>query len=83
MTAVVTVQPQEAVRQDTAAQEGAELLLDETGDRLIAARSARQEAFQLLAYDLVEEGLLRLMALVLGHAAPSRDRRGGERLSPG
>ncbi len=48
------------MRQDTAAQEGAELLLDEAGDRLIAVRSARQEAFQLRAHDLVEERLLGL-----------------------
>ena len=33
--------------------------------------------FQLLANDPVEERLLRLMAFIVGHAVPFRDRRGG------
>ena len=36
----------------------------------------REEAFQLLADDLVKEGLLRLMPRVFGHGVPGRDRRG-------
>ena len=36
----------------------------------------REEAFQLLADDLVKEGLLRLVALVIGHLDPVRDRVG-------
>jgi hypothetical protein len=76
VAAAVTVQPQEAVRQDATAQEGAELLLDEARYRLIAVGRAREKALELLADDLVEEGLLRLMALVLGHEVPSRDLRG-------
>ena len=36
----------------------------------------REEAFQLLADDLVKEGLLRLVALVVGHLDPVRDRVG-------
>jgi hypothetical protein len=35
---------------------------------------AREEALQLLAHDLVKKSLLRLMALVLGHEVPDRDR---------
>jgi hypothetical protein len=64
------------MRQDTAAQEGPELLLDEARNRLIAVGRAREEALELLADDLVEEGLLRVMALVLDHEAPFRDLRG-------
>jgi len=42
----------------------------------------REEAFQLLADDLVKEGLLRLVALALGHEVPGRDlRREVRRLS--
>ena len=76
MTAVVTAQSQEAVRQDAATQEGAKLLLDEARDRLIAVGRAREKALEVLADDLVEEGLLRIMALVLCHEAPFRDLRG-------
>jgi hypothetical protein len=49
---------------------------DEARYRLIAVGRAREEALELLADDLVEEGLLRVMALVLGHEAPFRDLRG-------
>ena len=46
---------------------------------MIPVARAREEAFQLLADDLVKEGLLRLMPLVLGHEVPDRDREcGGE-----
>jgi hypothetical protein len=38
-----------------------------------------RKAFELLAYDPVEKGLLRLMALVLGHEVPVRDRVGEAR----
>jgi hypothetical protein len=39
-------------------------------------RGSSERAFQLLAHDLVEERLLRLVALVLGHLDPVRDRVG-------
>ena len=76
VAAVVAVQSQEAVRQDAAAKECAKLLLDEAGRGLIPMARTREEAFQLLADDLVKEGLLRLMPHVLGHEVPGRDRRG-------
>ena len=60
------------MRQHAATQEGAKLLLDEARD----VGRAREKALELLADDLVEEGLLRVMALVLGHEAPFRDLRG-------
>jgi hypothetical protein len=68
------VESQEAVREDAAAQEGAKLLLDEAGRGLASALRTRKEGLQLVADDLVKEGLLRLVALVLGHEIPGRDR---------
>jgi len=62
------------VSQDAATQERAKLLLDEAGRGLIAVARTRQEAFQLLPDDLMKQGLLRLMALVVGHMDPVRDR---------
>ena len=60
----------------------AKLLLDEAGRVLIPTARTREEAFQLLADDLVKEGLLRLMPLVLGHEVPDRDRSGEVRRLP-
>ena len=62
-----------------AAEEGAKLLLDEARGRLLPACGAREETFELLAEDSMKESLLGFMAFVLGHMAPNRDRRGGER----
>ena len=62
---------------DAAAQERAKLVLDETRRRLLPEAGTREEAFELLSDDLVEERLLRFMALVLVHEVPDRDRRGG------
>ncbi len=64
------------MREHAAAEEGAKLLLDESRCRLFPERRAGEEAFELLPHDLVKKGLLRLMALVLGHEIPDRDRRG-------
>lgn len=77
LATVVAVESEEAVRQDAATQERAKLLLDEPGCRLLPRGRAREESFQLLSDHLVEERLLRLVALVLGHRVASRDRRGG------
>jgi hypothetical protein len=77
VTTVVAVESKEAVRQDAATQECAKLLLDEAGRRLPPPGRTREESFQLFSNHLVEERLLRLVALVLGHRVASRDRRGG------
>jgi hypothetical protein len=79
VAAVVAVEAEKAVREDAAAQERAQLLLDETGRGLISALRALEEGLQLLADDLVKQGLLRLAALVLGHEVPGRDRSGEAR----
>jgi hypothetical protein len=44
----------------------------------------REEAFELLANDLMQENFLWLMALVLGHAVPGRNRVGAstQKLGP-
>jgi hypothetical protein len=76
VTTLVAVQAEEAMRQDAATQEGAKLLLDEARDRLIPVGRAREKALELSADDLVEEGLLRVTALVLAHEIPFRDQRG-------
>ncbi len=72
--AVVAVEAQEAMRQDSAAQERAQLLLDEAGRGLLSASRLCEEGLEVLAYDLVEQGSLGLVALVLDGGAPSRDR---------
>ncbi len=64
------------MREHAAAEESTKLLLDEARRRLLAERRTVEKAFQLLQHDLVKKGLLRFMALVLGHEAPERDRRG-------
>ena len=79
VTKGVAVDAQEPVREYPAAKEATKLLLDEAGSGLLSVCSAREEAFELLANDLMKESLLRLMALVLGHAVPGRDRVGAPR----
>ena len=76
MSTLVAVETEEAVCKHAAAEEGAELLLDEARGRLTSQCPAREEAFQLFAHDLVKKSLLWLMAPVLGHDVPDRDRRG-------
>jgi hypothetical protein len=66
----------QAVCENATAKERAKLLLDEARRRLLPRGRAREEVFQLLADDLAKEGLLRLVAPILGHGAPFRDRRG-------
>ena len=62
------------MRQDAAAQIGSQLLLDEARRGLLPASRAREERFEILADDLVEQGSLGLVALVLDGGASSRDR---------
>ncbi len=71
---LVAVETKEPVREHAAAEKGAKLLLDETRRWMFPESRTGEEAFQLLAHDLVKEGLLRFMALVLGHEAPTGTR---------
>ena len=77
VTTCVAVNAQEAVREHSAAEEGAKLLLDEARGRRLSACSARKETFKPLADDSMKESLLGFMAFVLGHTVPNRNRRGG------
>ena len=74
MAAVVAVEAEEAMGQDATAKEGAELLLDEAGSRLVLASRLREKALEVLSYDLVEKGAFRLVALMLDGVGSSRDR---------
>jgi hypothetical protein len=65
------------VREDSAAEVRAQLLLNEAWSGLLSVCGAPEEAFELLANDLMKEGLLRFMTLVLGHEVPDGDRRSG------
>ena len=51
MAAVVAVRAQEAVREDAAAQEGRELLLDEERRGTLSGRRARAKELELLTDD--------------------------------
>ena len=62
------------MRQDAAAQIGSQLLLDEARRGLLPASRASEERFEVLADDLVEQGSLGLVALILDGVEPSRDR---------
>jgi hypothetical protein len=74
---VVAVHAEEAVREDAAVEVGAELALDEPGYRRARLACTTEKGLELFADDAVEERLLRLVAFVLGHAVPHRDRPGG------
>jgi hypothetical protein len=52
------VQAEKAMGQDAAAEEGAQLLLDEVGRGVISAPRPEEKGLQLLADDSVQEGLL-------------------------
>ena len=57
VAALVAAQAQEAVREDSAAQEGAELLLDEVRRGPFAHPRAREEGLELLAEDAMHQGV--------------------------
>ncbi len=60
--------------QDAAAKEGAELLLDEAGSRVVLALRLREKALEILSHDLVEKGAFGLVALMLDGVGSSWDR---------
>ena len=73
MAALAAAQPQEAVRQDAALEEGVELVLDElrqlgTG----AGFGLRDEAGRVLLHQAVQRGLLGAVALVVDRGAIRR-----------
>ncbi len=71
MPAVVAVKAEEAMGEDSAANEGTEFLLDEAGRGLLPGSRASQERLEVLADHLVEQGSLGLVALILDGGRPS------------
>ncbi len=63
--------------QHTALEIGPQLAFDESRNGCTVLSRVREERLEPLTDDFVEECLLRLVALVSGHGAPGRDRRGG------
>jgi len=72
--AFVAAQTEEAVLEDAAAKEGAELLLDERRSGSIALASAVEEGLELVAHGPVEERVLRPPRGVLGRAVVGCER---------
>ncbi len=60
--------------QDAAAKKSTELLLGEAGSGLVSTPRACEDGLEVLADDLVEQGSLGLVALILDGGVPSRDR---------
>ena len=76
MAAVAAAQPQKAVRQDAAFEEGVELVLDEL--RQVGACSVfglGEEGRGVLLHQSVQRGLLRAVALVVDRGAIRRPLR--------
>ena len=70
VAAVAAAQPQQAVRQDAALEEGVELLLDESGQ--LGARAGfglRNEAGRVLLHQAEQPSLLGAMAFVVNRGA--------------
>ena len=66
VAALAAAQPQDAVRQDAALEDGVELVLDEPGQlRFGAGLGVSDEAGRVLLYQAVQGGLLGTMAFVV------------------
>ena len=65
VAAGVAVNAQKAVREYAASEIGAEFAFDEPSYRRVLLTSASEEGREVLSNDLVEQGLLRLVTLVL------------------
>jgi hypothetical protein len=59
------VQAKKASSQDSAAEVGAQLALNEAGDRSALLARVGEEALEVLSHDFVEQCLLGLVALVV------------------
>ena len=74
VAAGIAVQSEKASSEDSAVEVGAQFALDEVGDRRALFARIGKEGLEILSDNLVEQRLLRLVALVLCHAGPVRDR---------
>ena len=82
VAAFAAAQPQEAMSQDTALEEGVELILDEARKLGVSAGlGVCDEAGRMLLHQAVQRGLLRAVALIteraVGDFAQSRQRESG------
>jgi len=64
VAAPVAMNSPESVSEHTAVQIGADLALDEAGDRHVSRSCTGEEGLELVADDLMEEGLLGLVTFV-------------------
>lgn len=73
MAALAAAQPQKAVRQDAALEEGVELILDESRQLSSGVGfDVGDEAGRMLLHQAVQRGLLRAMPLVVQRGAVRR-----------
>jgi len=63
--------------EDATIKIGAEFAFDEASNGGSLLARIREKALEIFPDDFVEECLLRLVALVVGHVCPVRDRAGG------
>ena len=74
MAAAVAVDPDETSGEHAAVEVGTQLSLDESRYGCTLLTGPGEEQLELLTDHFVEQCLLRLVALVLCHADPVRDR---------
>ncbi len=74
MATSVAIQTKKASSEDSAIKISPQLTLYESGDGGTLVACSGEEALEGLTHHLIEERLLRLVALVVGHADPVRDR---------
>jgi hypothetical protein len=67
----IAVEPKETTGEDATREIGAQLALDEAGHGVLALAGAREEGLELLADDLVQQGLLGAVACVAGVGRPA------------
>ena len=70
------MQAKKAPSEDATIEIGAKFAFDETSDGCSLLACAGEERLEVLSDNFVEECLLRLVALVVGHVDPVRDRAG-------
>ncbi len=70
------MQAQETAGEDAAIEIGADLTFDEASNGCAPLARIREKGRKALSDDFVEKCLLRLVALVLDHVDPVRDRVG-------
>jgi hypothetical protein len=70
------MQAEKTASEDAAVEISADLAFDEASNGCSLLARAREEGLEVLSDDFVEKRLLRLVALVVDHVDPVRDRAG-------